>query len=1057
MKKAFQFFIENPIWANAIIFLTVLFGSLSFVNMDRAFFPELEPVIITINTAYPGASPTEMEEGITIKIEESLEGIAEIEELASTSSENVSSVTITAYQGTDMDELLAEVKNAVDGISSFPVGAEKPVVVKQKTSEMSGRAAFIALTGDMSLMELKETAEEIERDLLRTGEISDIDIKGYPAIEFSVEVKEAELLRYGLRFDDVVNAIRSNNRDLSAGSIKTKKEELLIRANAKSTRADQMENIVLRSQTDGSYIRLGDVANVSFRFSDVPQQSFLEDKRSVVMTVSRRYGEDLGAIDEAIEAYVEEFNKTHEHAELTVMFSFYSLLNQRINLLLENGLIGLLLVLITLGLFLNVRLSFWVAAGIPISFLGMFIIGSFYGMSINMISLFGMILVVGILVDDGIVIAENVYAHFERGKSPYRAAIDGTAEVASSVFTSVLTTIIAFSVLLFIEGMERMSEMAFVVIAALAFSLIEAFFVLPAHLSSKTALKTNVIGKFRERITGFIEYMRDKIYAELLDVSLKYRRITVFMPLVFIFFIGFLVSNKYINSTFFPSIPFDDFTVEVAFKPGEREEYTKAYLDFFQEKIEEVRDTLEARYNREVITYTTLNLGYTRNMGESGSHCGNINVNLDVEGLPISSFDVAAMVQANIGEVKEADKFLVGGINRWGKPVSIALSGNNIDQLKQASQFMKDRLYGMTELKDIQDNSGVGKREVHIELKPKAYMLGLSQNEISRQIRQGFFGEEAQRLIVGTDEARVWVRYPESDRLTLGQLEQMRIKTAAGLEVPLNELVDYSIVRGEVSIKHYDGIREVEITADQTDPYAATPEILQNIREAHVSELKKQFPEVDVEFRGQQRNANKSMSSMATLLVVALLLMVLVISLNFNSLWQGLLIITVIPIGIFSSMLGHGIEGHPVSILSAWGMIALMGILVNDAVVFLDTYNRNLRAGISPKEAIRSAGLSRFRPIILTSATTVAGLYPLILEQSFQAQFLVPMAISVAYGVLFGTYFILVFFPSLVLFYNDVYKAFTWLWTGKKPLPIEVEPALLHDSHIEEIKEKEQL
>jgi len=1054
MKKAFQFFIENHIWANAIIFLTVLFGVLGFITMDRAFFPELEPVIITINTAYPGASPEEMEEGITIKIEEALEGIAEIDELSSTSSENVSAVVIKAFQGTDMDELLAEVKNAVDGISSFPVGAEKPVVFKQKTSEMSGRAAYLALTSPgSSLLELKSIAEEIEKDLLRTGKISDIDIQGYPDIEYSVEVKEDELLRYGLRFDDVVNAVRINNRDLSAGSIKTEQEELLIRANAKSTKVEEMENIVLRSAIDGSYIRLGDVANVKFQFADIPQQSYLEDERSAVITINRRYGEDLGAIDDAINSYVSAFNEKNEQAELSIMFSFYELLNQRINLLLENGLIGLALVLVTLGLFLNVRLSFWVAAGIPISFLGMFIIGSFYGMSINMISLFGMILVVGILVDDGIVIAENVYAHFERGKSPYQAAIDGTSEVASSVFTSVLTTIIAFSVLLFIEGLERMSEMAFVVMAALGFSLIEAFFVLPAHLSSKTVLKTNVIGKFRERVTQFINYMRDKVYGELLDLTLKYRRVAVYMPLVFIIFTGFLVSQRYINTTFFPSIPFDDFTVEVAYKPGEREQYTKDFLDYCQTRINEVRNELKEEYNRDVITYTTLNLGYTRNIGESGSHCGNINVSLDVEGLGISSFDIARMVQEKIGPVKNAEKFMVGGINRWGKPVSIALSGKDYDELKEASGFLKSRLLQMDELKDIQDNSSSGKREVKIELKPKAYMLGFNHNVISQQIRQGFYGEEAQRLIVGTDEARVWVRYPESDRISLGQLEQMRIKTAEGQEIPLSELAYYSIERGDVSIKHFDGIREIEITADLTDPYASTPEIISSIQKNHISELEKQFPSVDLEFRGQQKNADKSLASMSTLLIVALLLMVLVISLNFNSLWQGLLIICVIPIGVFSAMIGHGIEGEPVSILSAWGMIALMGILVNDAVVFLDTYNRNLKSGMPAKEAIKAAGLSRFRPIILTSATTVAGLYPLILEESFQAQFLVPMAISVAYGVLFGTYFILVFFPALVLHFNDTYRAVKWLWVGKKPSPLDAEPVLLHQKHVREIKE----
>lgn len=1051
MRSVLAFFVRNHIWSNAIIALTVLFGLISFYNMDRAFFPELEPVTIHITTLYPGASPEEMEEGITIKVEESLKGIAEIDEVTSSSSENQSMVTVKGFQGTDMDELLAEVKNAVDGISSFPVGAEKPIIYKLKTSDMSGRASYISLSGNLTLMEMKSLAEEIEQDLLNTGVISDVSISGYPETEFSIEVEEDALLRYGLTFDNVVAAVRNNNRDVTAGTIKTQEEELLIRAKAREIQTQEIEDIVLRSGTDGEYIRLGEVAKVHFQFSDVPNRTFLDGERTVTVEVKRRFGEDLKSISTAVADYVDRFNETHTEAELTLTFSFYDLLNQRIDLLTKNGTAGLVLVLIVLGLFLNIRLSAWVAFGIPFSFLGMFILGTFYGMSINMISLFGMILVVGILVDDGIVIAENIYAHFERGKTPMQAAIDGTLEVASSVFTSVLTTIVAFSVLLFIEGLENMAEMAFVVMAALGFSLIEAFLVLPAHLSSKRVMRTNVIGKLRQRVTRAIDFMRS-VYADLLSLSIRYRRISVTLPLVFMIFIFSLLLNRKIQSTFFPSIPFDDFNVEVAFQPGERDAYTESFLTYCQEKVFEVRNELKEKYGEDIITYVSMNVGFTRNLGESGPHCGHINVNLDAEGYDISSFDVARMVQERIGPVRGAEKFMVGGVNRWGKPVSIAIQGDNYQQLKEATAWLKERLYQNSALKDVQDNSSSGKREVLIRLKPQAYMLGLDHNEISRQIRQGFYGEEAQRLIVGTDEARVWVRYPEKDRLSLGQLENMRIKTPSQQEIPITQLVDYSIERGDVSIKHYNGVREIEITADLVNPYASVPEILSGIRTDHVADLKATFDKVDIEFRGQQQNADKSLGSMAVLLSVALFLMILIISLNFNSLYQAIIILAVLPVGIFGAILGHGIEDKPVSILSAWGMIALMGILVNDAVVFLDTYNRNLKTGMDVKKAIYEAGMSRFRPIIMTSITTVVGLYPLILEKSFQAQFLVPMAISVAYGVLFGTYFILVFFPVLVLTFNDLKKGIHWIWLGRWKAPEELEPVIQHEKYLEEIK-----
>ncbi|HBH07301.1 MAG TPA: AcrB/AcrD/AcrF family protein [Flavobacteriales bacterium] len=1055
MRKIVSYFIQHPIWANAVIAITIVLGVFSLISMDRSFFPELSPNVITISVFYPGASPQEMEEGVTIKIEESLKGISEIDELTSVSEENFAMITVIAFQGTDMDVLVAEVKNAVDGISSFPVGAEKPIVYKQKTQGLAGRASEITLTGGDDLMSLKNEAQRIERELLSTGVISDIGFYGFPDVEYSIEVDETELLRYQLTFDEIAAAVRQNNRDVSSGTVKTDAEEFVIRLKGKDTDPLGMEDIVLRAGNSGDYITLGQVANVSFQFSDTPNKYYLDGSQSVGISVNRRYGEDLQKIDQTVKAYMDAYNAKNTGFKIIEVFSFFDLLNQRINLLTKNGVIGLVLVLLVLGLFLNVRLSAWVAFGIPFSFLGMFAIGSFFGLTINMISLFGMILVVGILVDDGIVIAENIYTHFERGKSPYRAAIDGTFEVMSSVFTSVLTTIMAFTVLLFIEGLERMSEMAMVVILALAFSLIEAFLVLPSHLSSRTVLKTNVIGKLRNKMNQAIIFMREKIYGELLDLSLKYRRIAVFFPLMFIVLIFYFISTGLIKTTFFPSIPFDDFTVEIAYKPGDPLEQTEAFLDRAELAVKEVQADLKEKYGWDLINYVTRVVGSTRNIGETGTHAGRIQVSLDVEEADISSFQIAAMVERQIGEVRGAEKYMVGGINRWGSPVSIALSGEDYDELKKASNYLKEMLREMPELKDIQDNSSAGKREIIINPKPKAYMLGLNQNEIARQLRQGYFGEEVQRLIIGRDEARVWVRFPESGRKTLGQYEQMRIKTQNGQLIPLHEVADYHIERGDVAIRHYDGTKEIEITADQTDTYASTPEILQKIKKGPVQELQKKFQTVGVSYRGQQRNANKSLTSMSILLSIAIFMIILAITLNFSSFYQAFIILVILPVGITGAALGHSIEGHPVSILSAYGMIALLGIVINDAVVFLHTYNSNLLNGETVKEAVRNAGIARFRPIILTSVTTVAGLYPLIQEKSFQAQFLIPMAISVAYGVLFGTYFILVFLPSLILFFNDMNRAFRWLWFMKKPKAIEVEPSIRNVKRLEEINTAE--
>jgi multidrug efflux pump subunit AcrB len=1045
VKQVISFFIRKPIWANAIIVLTLIFGVVSMLNLNRAFFPELNPTNIFINVSYPGASPVEMEEGVTIKVEEALKGISGIEEISSSSQENYASVTVQAYQDADLDEVAIEVKNAVDGISNFPLGAEKPIVNKQKTSGMSASAAFISLSGEVDLFELKRIAEEVEDDFLRSGVISEVTLNGYPPLEFSIEVKEDALLRYQLTFDDIVLAVRNNNRDVSGGAIKTTEEELLIRSNAKQNDASKISRILLRADADGRSITIGDVAEVSFQFAETPMKGFMNGQRNIVIQVNKTPTEDLGAIANFIEAYTEKFNKENHAVEMTIMFQFYDMLNDRIQLLRNNGIIGLILVLVTLGLFLSLRLSFWVAFGIPFSFLGMFIIGVLNGMTINMISLFGMILVVGILVDDGIVIAENIFSHFERGKKAHQAALDGTTEVLPSVFTSVLTTIVAFSVLLFIEGMEMMAEMAFVVIAALAFSLIEAFLILPSHLSSKKILNKNnstVMSTIRRGTDRFIAFMRDTMYGTLLKWVLRRKRLAVFIPLVFIAVVIAMLQSKVIRTTFFPSIPFDDLKIQVAFTPGEREQKTQAFLEYCEEKVLEVRDELLEETGDTLIKYTTVSVGYTESLGESGANTGMIRASLDLEGKGVSSFEIARRIQEKIGPVYDAEKFVVGGANRWGKPVSISLSGKNFREIKEAKEFLKAALHQLPDLKDITDNSGIGKREVLLELKPKAYLLGLNHTEISRQIRQGFFGEEAQRLIVGTDEVKIWVRYPEEGRGSLGRLERSRIKTSNGQEFPLSELVNYQIERGEVNIRHFDGAREIRIEADQQDPYASTTEIITKIKTGLMPELKARYKGLDVEFKGQVERAEKSTNSGGIMLLIAILIMVLIISLNFNSVYQAILIIAVLPAGIFGAILGHGIQHLPVSTLSAWGMIALMGILVNDAVVFLDTYNRNLKSGMLVKEAIYNAGISRFRPILLTSITTVAGLYPLILEDSFQAQFLIPMAVAVAYGVLFGTFFILVFFPVLVLGMNDIKRLLSWFWNGKKPTPEEIEPTV---------------
>ncbi len=1038
--------------ANLLIGFTVLAGGASLLHTKKSFFPETKTRQINIQVAYPGASPEEMEEGVTLKIEEAIHNIPGIDELTSTSSENSANITVTTLKGYDIDEVYTEMKNAVDRINSFPGGAERPVIFKQKPRSM---AMWIGLTGDTDLATLKRYAEEIEDDLLASRVVSQLVLMGYPNREISIEVSEDDLLRYDLTFDQVANTVRMNNMDISAGSIKGSSEEILIRSRAKETTADLIGEIVLRANPDGSKLLLREVATIKEQFEDVPFKATLNGKEAVFIRVDKLPEEDIEEISKYLNNYIAEFNASHPSLELVSTFNFFDMLKQRLAMLYENGGAGLFLVILSLGLFLSVRLSFWVAWGIPSSFLGMFVLAQFVGITINMISLFGMILVVGILVDDGIVIAENIYAHFEKGKNPYQAAVDGTMEVLSAVTTSISTTIVAFLPLLLLDGtLEFFFEMATVVVLSLLFSLVEAFFVLPAHLASKHVLRSkNRSSKVRNTLNKGISFLRDKAFGKALQLTMQNRFVS--MAIIFALFpITFgLLGGGIIKSTFFPNIPFSSININLEFKSGTREALVEKHIQDFEDKIWQVNQDLKKEYNdtTDFVKFTFANIGSTNDgSGGAGGHLGSINVfHRELDGDPISSFQLADRFRKAIGKVPEAEKLTIGGSNRFGKPVSVRLMGKNFEELTKAKEFLKAELREIPELKEVNDNITIGKRELQLDLTEQAYFLGFTHNEISKQIRQGFFGEEVQRLQKGTDEVKVWVRYPQSGRANVGKLDDMKLKSG-DREFTLSELVNYSVGRGVADIRHYSVSRTVTVEADMLDPYGEVPPILEKVRNDIVPQMQAQFPGVNIDYGGQARESARAGQELGLYFGGAFLVMFLLITLNFKSLYQATLVMFMVPVGWIGAILGHGIQGIPVSILSALGMIALSGVIINDAVVFLDKYNRNLLSGMTVKEAAFDAGISRFRPILLTSLTTVLGLFPLLIETSFQAQFLIPMAVSIAFGVLIGTFIILLFFPVLIVFFNDIRITLAWIWTGKKPAREKVERVIID-------KEKERI
>lgn len=1052
MKKLIETFVKYPFYANMLIITVLLVGGISLFDMKRSFFPERTSRFIFVNVAYPGASPKEMEEGITTRIENAIKGVIGIKEVTSTSSENFSSVRIETTGKYDIDDVLMDVKNSIDGISSFPVSAERPIVFKQRSRSA---AMYISMYGNVDLLTLKEHAQDVEDDMLNSGVMSQVNLNGYPPLEISVEVDEETLLRYNITINEISNAISRNNRDLSAGMIKSDDQEILIRSRKRSVKPNDIGEIIVRALPDGRFLFVKDLAEVKQKFADVSFSSTMNGERAVYFFIAKLIDEDLEEITQFTDAYVKNFNNSHSGVKMEITFKFAELLKSRIDLLIKNGITGLLLVLITLSLFLNFRLSAWVAAGIPFSFLAMFVVANMIGVTVNMISLFGMILVIGILVDDGIVIAENIYVHFEKGKTPARAAIDGTMEVLPAVTTSVLTTITAFLPVALITGqMEMLGDMALIVIFSLGFSLLEAFFILPAHLGTPHILRRKSLEKkemsksIRGKLNSAIMYMRDNIYGKALKVIIKWRYVFLFVPLAIVIIVFGMINGGVIKMTIFPHMEFDMINVNVAFKPGSGEVKTKETLKKFEQAVWNVNKNLVEKYSTEddsttFIKYVFSGVGNAFNGLENGSHAGNLFITMrNMEDSPVSTFQIVNMIRKEIGPVPEAEKYTVGGQNRWGSPVSISLLGKDSKEIKLASEFLVTRLNEFDELKNIQTNNATGKKEILIDLKPKAYFLGMDHATISAQIREAFYGAQAQRLQKGKDELRIWIRYPKVGRISLGQMEKMKIKTPKG-SFPLTELVDYNIERGPVSIKHYNSAKEIRVDADVASYDTPVVPILEKIKNNIVPELLRKYPGIKIKEQGQEKESREAMGQMIKFFAPALMAIVLLLMLHFRSTSKASMIIAMIPLSLVGVALGHWIHGKQMSMLSLWGVVALSGVVINDAVVFLAKYDSMLKEGYKVTKAVFEAGLSRFRPILLTTITTTAGLMPLITETSFQAQFLIPMAISLAYGVLVGTAFILLFLPVLILVLNDLRRGIVLLVTRKYPEAEDVEHVVI--------------
>jgi multidrug efflux pump subunit AcrB len=1063
MRKLISYFIKYHVAVNVFILAFVVFGIFGMLSLKSSFFPLVESKIINITITYPGASPMEIEEGVVLKIEENLKGLEGIDRVTSSSSENSGIITVEIEKGRDIDFMLLEVKNAVDRVPSFPTGMEPLIVAKRE--ETRPTISFAVSGNNIPLATLKQIGQQIENELRQMDGISQIEITGYPQEEIEIAVNEDKLLAYKLSFDQVAQAVTNANILVTGGNIKTSTEEYLIRANARNYYADELSNIIVRADASGSVVYLKDVAILRDRFSETPNASYYDRNLSVNVTVVSTNSEDLISSAEKVKAYIDEFNEKYNNIKLDVVRDLSITLVQRTKLLTKNAITGMLLVLSFLSIFLNTRLAFWVAVGLPISFLGMFIFAGQFDVTINVLSLFGMIIVIGILVDDGIVIAENIYQHYEKGKKPIQAAIDGTMEVIPPVVSAIITTLLAFSTFLFLDSRigEFFSEVAVIVILTLTVSLIEALIILPAHLAHSKALQPKNdkpkegINKFFVKMRGVNAYgdkvmvwLRDNTYGPLLKFTIK-NKLLMFGVFVaaFILTIG-SIGGGIIGVTLFPSIASDRISVELAMPRGTNVKITDSIISMIEDNAWELNQELTDEYlsgSNKVMFENTI-----RNINSSSTATLNINM-LPGEERPdaVNASLVANRLREKVGPVIGTERLIFGsGGNFGGSPVSVSLLGNNINELKAAKDILKGELQKNPLLKDVADNDPAGIKEIRLQLKESAYLLGLNVRAVMNQVRAGFFGLQAQRFQRGQDEIRVWVRYDRENRTSINHLDDMRIVTPTGNRIPLGEIAGYSIERGDVAINHLSGKREIQVTADLKDPSNSATDILDNIRAEILPEIQSRFPTVTASYEGQNREAGKLSSSFAKVGPIILLLIYMTIAFTFRSLSQPLLLLLLIPFSLTAVAWGHWIHNFSINALSMLGIIALIGIMVNDGLVLIGKFNSLLREGFKFDEALYEAGKARFRAIFLTSLTTIAGLAPLIFEKSRQAQFLKPMAISIAYGIGFATFLTLLMLPLFLSFSNKV-KVFTkWLKTGDDITAEEVERA------IKELKEEEE-
>ncbi len=1054
MKRVIAAFARNTVFANIVLVLIFLAGGVAVMSMIRENFPEFSLDMITISVPFPGADPEEVEEGISQKIEETIEGLEGVKQYTTTSSENVGTAIIEVKKNYNIDDVLDRVRTKVDAISTFPVDAEKPVITELILKDP---VMLLYLSGDMSERRIKEWSEKIKDEIQQLTEVSHVQIFGARGYEINIEISEERLREYGLTFNIVKDAIRRSSLNLAGGTIRTRGEEIRVRTMGRKYTGEALSSIVVLARPEGEIITLDRVATIIDGFTEDPINALINGEPSVLLIVYKTKEEDALVISEAVQQFIsQKQQQLPDGANIKIFYDNTEMLRSRINLLVKNGIIGLTIVFLLLWCFLNARLSFWSGMGIPISIAGALVILWAMGGTINMISLFSLIMVLGIVVDDAIVVGEAIYFHRKQGKPPLKAAVDGVSEVGMPVIAAVTTTIVAFMPLFYVGGImgKFISILPVVVIACLVVSLLECFILLPAHLGhlpDPNASNNNLNPLTRRleivhRLTSSgMEWFVARIYTPLLSKALYWRYISFCIAISTLLLTVGLIRGGILKFEVFPEIDGFIMTSTVEFPSGTPPDVTKQAIEQIDAALLRLAKHTQTRSGDPLIQERLSLVGQTlEDMPKSGPHLGSVQaILLDSERRGIHTKDLMIQWEKEVGPIPGVKSLTFSGLQAGppGAPIEVWLQGRDMEDILAASDDLMDRLRNLEGVFQIRSDFSQGKNEMRLELKPQARTLGLTVDDLARQIYAGYYGDEALRLQRGRDDIRIKVRYTADERSRISDLERVRVRTRNGHEVPLISVADISFASGYSTITRTDGMRRVAVSADVDTSKANANEIFSELSSNFFPQLKQRYPELKVALQGEQKKMRESFESLYVGYPLAILGIFIIIATMFRSYVQPFVIMFTVPFGIIGAVLGHLILGYDLSIMSIFGMVALTGVVVNDAIVLIERVNENIAEGMPFFDAILSGGARRFRAIFLTSLSTVGGLAPLIMETDLQAKFLIPMALSIAAGIAFATVLTLVLVPSLLTLLSDARLLVHRLRHGYWPKRVDVEPA----------------